>query len=103
MAGLIAGHSRQLQRNALDTSGPPRRCGASDKPAAHAMTKASRLCRSVGRSAEAAAARARLAQSQAPGTHRCLTTAVTPANPQAISSVSIGRQLAEHLTAPQSR
>jgi transposase len=82
---------------------PPPRRGASDKQAAYAVIKASRLCRSVGRSAEAAATRTRLAQSQAPGTHCCLTTAVTPANPQAISSVSIGRQLAEYLAAPQSR
>ena len=67
------------------------------------MTKASRLCGSVGRIAEAAAARTRLAQSQAPGAYCCLTTAVTPANPQAISSVLIGRQLAEYLAAAQSR
>ncbi|NPT62560.1 hypothetical protein [Paraburkholderia elongata] len=67
------------------------------------MTKPSALCRSVGRSAKAAAAGTHLAQSQAPGTHCHLTTAVAPANPQTIASVPIGRQLAEHLTAPQRR
>ncbi|MFM0564630.1 hypothetical protein PQQ80_32950, partial [Paraburkholderia sediminicola] len=62
-----------------------------------------RTMRSVGRSAKAAAAGTHLAQSQAPGTHCHLTTAVAPANPQTIASVPIGRQLAEHLTAPQRR
>jgi hypothetical protein len=93
----------EYQKECIRHFRPLPRCGASEKQAAHAMTKAGKLCRSVGRSAEAAPARTRLAQSQAPGTHCCFTTAVTPANPQAISSVSIGRQLAEHLAAPQSR
>jgi len=65
------------------------------------MTKPGGSCRSGRRRDNAAAARARLAQSQAPGTHGRRTAAVAAAKPQTITGVPIRRELAEHLTAPQ--
>jgi len=70
----------------------PPLCRASDRsPAVH----------STGRSAQADAARTRLAQSQAPRAHRHLAAAVAPANPQTVAGVPIRRELAEYLAAPQ--
>ncbi len=65
------------------------------------MTQLGGLCRSVARSAKAAAARTRLAQTQAPGTDGRLSAAFASADPQAIASVPLRRQLAEHLAAAQ--
>ena len=65
--------------------------------------KPSGLCRSVGRSDEATAARVRLARSQTPGAYFHLNTAVAPASPQSIALVPLRCQLAENLAALQRR
>lgn len=59
--------------------------------------------RSIIRSHNTLATRTRLPQSQPPGTHFRLTSAVAPANPQPVAGIPIGGQLPEHLTALQRR